>query len=589
MMGRSLMIGLCAVLSAAAWAVDAPTRDAWAPVQALITAKDPTAEASLTEILRRFPRWPDGLRELARLQLAAGKPAEAVASARNALTLAPGETVTQALLVQALAENGDTAGAIAAAEAASDAGGWARFHAARAAVSAGQRADAERLAKAALQRAGNRPPAEFWFLDSRVALLLDDPQRAERSLLRAVDTKADDWSAWYELGRVRLILAERDATRRLELLTQAEECLQRATINQPDVAAHWLAQGQVQLARGEAVASPQRMDEARLSWERAVNSLQGAVARDAQSADAVLLLGQAELRLERWADAAKHLQQARTLGAQSRVLLYNLALAMQNSGQIEAAAAVLGETQAESAAEKLTVGLNAYQAGNYLLAVQLLTAVAPMVAEDQERARAVDRYLGHAYRHLADAESDGKNAESYRDFAAAAYQTAGDRGDRLARDFFLALETARHPGHAYRAGWTYLGWTAFLSLRGWGAVVGNYGAWATDNDGLAGMWAKHPPHLIVWVLFLLAPMILYMRAALRGGPRVPRPLPAPRRRVTEAPRDPDRQRPRSATAAPRNSNTTEVVAERSLHATADEIQGDTGALVPLKPEPRKRR
>ncbi len=589
MMRCVLLLSLGAVLSIQAWAVDAPTRDEWSPVQALITAKDPTAEVRLAEVLRRYPRWPDGQRELARLQLAAGRPAEAAASARNALTLAAGDTVTQALLVQALAESGDTSGAIAAAEAASDTGGWARFHAAQAAVTAGWSADAERLAKAALQRAGNRPPTEFWFLDSRVALLLDDPQRAERSLLRAVDTKADDWSAWYELGRVRLILAERDATRRVELLTQAEECLQRATINQPDIPAHWLAQGQVQLARGEAVSAPQRMDEARLSWERAVNSLQGAVARDADSADAVLLLGQTELRLERWVDAAKHLQQARTLGAQSRVLLYNLALALQNSGQIEAAAAVLGETQAESTAEKLTVGLNAYQAGNYLLAVQLLTAVAPTVAEDEERARAVDRYLGHAYRHLAEAESDGQNAESYREFAASAYRAAGDRGDHLARDFFLALETARNPGHAYRAGWTYLGWTRFLSLRGWGVVLGNYGAWATDDDGLAGMWAKHPPHLIVWVLFLLVPMILYVRAALRRGPRGPRPLPPPQRRITEVPREPDRPRPRAAPAATRSSNTTEVVAEKPLRATADEIQGDTGALVPLRPEPKKRR
>ncbi len=523
-------------------AVDTPTREQWAPVQAVLTKDQPEAESLLSAIVARYPRWADGYRELARLRLKHADSAAAEISARQALTLAPNDGDAQTLLVQALLAGGKREPAYAAADAPGDPRSpWAHYYAGDAALDAGEREHAEHHIGEARRRSGNRPPPEILLLSARLALWRSDYAAALEALTLATANKPDFYVGWYELGRVRVLLARQDPAHRAALLTDAEGNFITVVAARPDDDRPWLGLGQARLELGrDELVRGQR--DAAVSWlTRAIEALGNAVARNPDNADAQLALGTAQLQLDRYADAAEHLARAQALGAHSRELLFNLALALQNSGHADAAGRILSQTEAVSLDEKLTSGVNAFQRGDLLLAVQLLSAALPALTTDHERTGATQRFIGHAYRALAARQTTPEATDAYRDLARDAYRNAGELRDSLAREHYLALESSRDANRAMAAASVYQGWQRWLSLSGWRVVLGNYGAWASGGDGVGGLWQRHPGHACAWGAVLALLVIGLIRSGVRRRP-AGMAVRSATRRSTRDPRQPDPSR-----------------------------------------------
>src|SRR5687768_370113 len=59
---------LTGCMAAPLWAADAPLKEEWEPIRSAVAAGAPDAEAQLIAFIAKFPRWPGGYRELARIQ-----------------------------------------------------------------------------------------------------------------------------------------------------------------------------------------------------------------------------------------------------------------------------------------------------------------------------------------------------------------------------------------------------------------------------------------------------------------------------------------------------------------------------------------
>jgi Flp pilus assembly protein TadD len=529
-----------------------PTAEEWGPVQQAIDGGRSDANARLLALLNAYPAWADGSRMLAKLLLEQGRAAEALAAARRANALAPDDSESLRLQIRALAELKrpaeiatlvDNAGGL-------DPRGWLRYEAGLAAVNLGDAARAEKMLAGARSRAGQQGQPEFLFLESRIAILGRDYPRAEQALTKATSLQATFWDAWYELGRIRLTLADQVQAERSQWLKKAGEAFAIVTSNIASDPNAQVGLGRTAMEQAKDLQTAGQDDQAGGQLRTAVGHLQKALTLKPDLVEAQVLLGDALLRLGRWSEAVTALRQAQKLGAKERSVTFNLAIALQQSGQIEAATALLGSITAANPGEQATLGMGAYRARNWLVAIALLSGAAEHL-EDAATRGATLRFLGHAHGHLA-ATLNGAEAEEHRDAAAAAYRAAGDLKDFPARHFLLATEAARDPDHAYAAAWTAIGWDT-LDLTAWGQALGNYGAAKTGGQGLAGMAARAPVHLAMWGALVLLPLLFF---GLRLGRRQPAtdPRPTPRQPAVKPASEPGMmvptRRPPQAAPAP---------------------------------------
>jgi len=540
---------LLAVTSVAPLAgADAPTADEWNPVVQAVASNAADAEARLSAITTRFPTWVDGWIAAARFELGRGNHAKTWELAYTALKLERGNGDAVVLAMQALTALGRTEDAlkvgaplleVASRDRLRDGrGGWIGYHTALAHLAAkpsdlNAASEAVRKAKA---HAGTTIPAEFHLLDARIAVQRGDAAQAEALLARTVASNARMWDAWYELGRVRTLLAttERAGAAKRTRLNDAVTAFNTVTTALPtDHEAWWgLAHARLELGRLDQIEGFDGTDNLRT----AAASAKRATERKADFGAAWATLGEAELRQERWTEAATALEQAVRHGADTASVRGNLAVALQKTGRVDEALALGGAANA-GAADLLTRGLSAHAAGHHALATASLQAAAEHVDVTSDRVlhAQVLRFLGHAW--TAAAEADVLTRDEALDRAAQAYRDAGDRGDFLARRHFAAVQAPRAPRVAYDAGWTLIGWSTF-STRGWALVLGNYGA--------SRAWAN-ALHLLVWGLLLAVPLALWIKSFFRGGipaeqlrePRPARPAPAPKPTTERRSRNPD--------------------------------------------------
>lgn len=508
------------VLVPAGTKATAPSQAEWTPVQQALDSQAPDAQAQLTALLRTYPTWADGNKALARLLIDQGKSAEALAAAKRANQLAPDDVEALRIQVRALADLQRKAEvtALMTTAAAKDTKGWLHYEAGLAAVSFGDGASAETYLKAAKSRGGAKVPAEFLFLDSRVAILARDYPRAELALGSATTQQPDFWDGWYELGRVRLVLADTAPEgQRGDWIKKATDAFAVVAKNVPADVNSRIGLGRAALEQAKLLVAQGNEDQAGASLREAIAYLNQAIALNAELTEAYILLGDAQLRLEQWPAAATALERAQQLGAKDRNLTFNLAIAWQQTGKQAEADALLKTVTAASPAEQVTIGLGAYRSKNWLLAANLLSSAVDKL-DDHDAKAATWRVIGHAHSALAQAKTaKPEDQERERDAASAAYKQAGDLTDFPARRFYLATEAARSPERAYAAAWQAISWDS-LNLGAWGLAVANYGAAKTSGQGIGGMASRAPLHLAAWGLLTVIPLGLFAWGLLRRKP-----------------------------------------------------------------------
>ncbi|MBA3710252.1 MAG: tetratricopeptide repeat protein [Planctomycetes bacterium] len=511
----------CARLGSAS---DAPTNEEWEPVQKAIAANDPAALTQTDQLVQKFPRWPSGQRELAKQQLRAGDLEAALASATTALGLDGGEIEAACVQVQALAGLGRTTEAYAVLErvTAKDKGGWLHFYAAKVAVEADDLPKAEGFLRQAKDHAVNAVPAEFSFLESRVALGKKDYDGAKSALEHVTAKESTFIDAWYELARVEMMLARMYPERAKDLLLAADAHLDRVLKAKPTDANALYGMGLSRYEQGKMALAQQNEDSGRARLRESVGFLRQALEQRQDFVEPTFILGNALAQLEQYEEAIPFLKSAREHGHSDRGSLFNLALALEKVGRKDEAKAILDQTQAVTPSEQITVGINAYHQHDYLLAAKLFEHVATQLDEDPERKGAVLRFLGHAQRVLAEqkAKTPEERAE-YLDAAKKAYGEAGDLHDWKAQSFYLASETARDADAAYAAGWRFLAWKKWLVPQGYGVVLGNYGGHLTGGRGFSGAWARHPFHVAVWGSLAALSLLGFIAAKLKRVRREP--------------------------------------------------------------------
>jgi len=544
-MSSFLRLTVCCALATMLHAADAPTRDEWDPVIKAMTTANSDAEAQLAGITTKYPTWPDGWIERARYALATQHPDDGWKFAREALNLQRGSGEAAALGVQALTAMGRPSDALKVAAPflanrtldtqANKKVGYVNYFAAYAALAAKDTAKANEHYRAAVACAGAAIPPEFHVLDARLAIQAGDLSKAESCLSRATTADPHNWDGLYELGRVRHALAEQETSTagKRARLDGAEKAFAAVTRALPDDYESWLGLGRAQVALARLDIDDGSDGGGHL--RDAASSLKEAVKRHDALVAGWVALGEAQVRLEQFADAAASLTKARALGANEPSVLHNLAEALQKSGRGEEALTVLQGTVATSSGELLSQGMGYYHQRFYRVAIERLEAAATHadLAADSKTCGQIWRFIGHAWREWGDdLDKDGKPAvpaasiderEQRKANAANAYRQSGDLGDVMAQRHYAALQAADNPLSAYKAGWTVLGWNAYLSGSGWAMVIGNYGA-ARAWDSIL--------HFCIWGVLIGVPLLLWIKSLFR--PRVISPSEPVRAKSEEA-------------------------------------------------------
>jgi tetratricopeptide (TPR) repeat protein len=400
-------------------------------------------------------------------------------------------------------------------------------------MGAKDRGRAENYLKRAMARTTKGMPAEFSYLDARIAELAGDLERAEASLNRATASNPRFWDAWFELGRLQVQLAERKPERRADLLRLAEGQFIKVTTALSKDYESWMNLGRTQLNLGREIIRQGAEHDGRAKVREAIASLDQALRLKEDLRDAHLNLGLSQLVEEKYDEAIPHLKRARELGSTDRGLDFNLLLAYQKTGHTAEAEETGRNIQAISPYEKIIFGMADFSGGNYEEAVELLAKAVPDLGQERERCAAVLRFIGHAHQKLAeilakqlDAAPDKAAAQAAYDrrldLAAESYRQAGDLGDAVAQRFFLHQETKRSAERGYAAGWQFLAWRSYFTSSGWTAAIGNYGGAATGGKGVVGLWERHPIHVVVWGALVLLPFCLFVIGLFRSRRTAPR-------------------------------------------------------------------
>ncbi|MBA3686711.1 MAG: tetratricopeptide repeat protein, partial [Planctomycetes bacterium] len=521
---RAVVLVLIAICVASG--ADSPTNEEWQPVAQAIADHRADAETQVQAIVARYPRWADGWTELARVQFSAEQAETSLESARKALALAPTHGEAAPLAIQALLRLGRPAEAVALAAPFTDRtldrqlngkAGWVNYYAAEAALTIPDFAKATAHLTLAKACAGGAVPGEFHMLDARLAIRSGDLVQAEASLIRATTVAPRLWDAWYELGRVRSVLAERekDPLERGKRIEAASQSFATVVTALPDDHESWLGLGRCQVNLGK-IEIDSGNDQGQNRLNEGIASLKQALERKAELVPALLLLGEALVRLEKYDDAVAPLTKARELGATDQGLLYNLALALEKTGRADEASAIHSKTQAVTAPELISKGMTLYKAKMHPAAINHLgTAVKQLDdSRDRELKAQVLRCIGHAWlARVTDSRSppSDQDREDFQDRAAKAYAMAGELNDWSAKQHYAALQSQRSPAMGYEAGWQLLRWSTFTAPLGWKLVAGNYGA--------SRAWAT-PLHYVLWGLAAGLPALLWL-ITMFGGRRRP--------------------------------------------------------------------
>jgi tetratricopeptide (TPR) repeat protein len=517
----------CGVVGLSAGA-DNPTREEWTPVKTAIADNAANAVELLEGLTKQYPRWTDGLCELARQYFKQDRPADAEKCANQALGVDPAHAEAGSLSIQAKIAAGRGAEAFALADtftASTDTkSGYVFYQAALAAFQLGDIGRSEEYLKRAKDHIGKTIPAQFHYLEGRLALrqTIPDVDRAEACLVRAVTSDDKLFDAWYEFGRVEIARADQHPNLAQELLTKADDAFARVLKALPNDYESWLGRGRCQLGLSKIMVD-RDLGDGRHQLSEAESCLRHALGLNEQLADAETCLGEVLLKYEKFEEAIEHLQKARALGATDRAVDFNLALAYEKTKRVSEARQVLKRLEAVSPAEKITKGITYYKAGRFESALNLLNLALDNtdITSDPELSGALLRFIGHAWqawarqldkqvRKTEDATAS-EEVQRRTDEASMAYRKAGDLGDTLAQRSFLALECQQVPERAYAAAWSYLAWRGYRSPVGWGAVIGHYGA--------SKAW-RNPVHIAIWAVVAVVLLVLWLKNQFRPAATV---------------------------------------------------------------------
>ncbi len=255
-------------------------------------------------------------------------------------------------------------------------------------------------------------------------------------------------------------------------------------------------------------------DRGHAALRDAVPVLRQAVQKKDDFGLAHFVLGNVLVELGLWQDAVTELSRARVLGVIDRPGLFNLALALERTGDRAGSSAILANNQAQTPPEQIQVAMGAYHDHDFLLAAKLLDALVPLLNDQPDNQGVVLRFLGHADRQVA-AKLSGADADQANDDAAAAYLRAGMLHDHEAQEHYFALQTARGADTGFPAAWQYLRWREFMSPSGWSAWFGNYGLWLTGGRGIGGAFNRHPINTVIWLLLIALPLVMFLLGAFR--------------------------------------------------------------------------
>jgi len=399
-----------------------------------------------------------------------------------------------------------------------------------------------------------------------------DLEAARVALEQATESNSGSYVAWYELGRVELAEADGETSQSAELIGKAVEHFEKAQVGLPKDPNLLYGLGYARYEQAKLLLASDD-DQANADLRSAAVVLQQSLDGQPDFALAHLVLGNVQVQLALYADAIPHLQRALALGISDRASLFNLALAMEKTGDRAGAAAILAANPAHTPGEQIQVAMGAYHDHNYLLAAKMLEDVAPALQGDTERQAAVYRYIGHSYRLIAGhdattAHGADPDREAQLDAAAAAYLTAAGLHDYNAEESYLALQTSRGADTGFPASWHYLGWRSYLSLTGWMGLFGNYGPWLSGGNGLPGAFNRHPAQTVAWGVALLLPFSLFIAGFFKREPEPETPV-EPRSRsgssenrrspTDRAPgRTPLRQTPAPGSPQPKNNDRAKV-------------------------------
>ena len=204
---------------------------------------------------------------------------------------------------------------------------------------------------------------------------------AERTFNAVVKVNPKDASSLYYLGQIALTRND---------LAAAIAALNRATVNDPRLAAAWMQLTSAYLRRAASATEPSQADADYLSAVRAGEGL----IKVRTDADAVMLFGQALIGAKQYARAATALERATVSGDANSVTFYLLGVAQSRTKNFPKAIAAL-----ERAAEKKPDDVNVYrelgyayevtkQYGKALVAYQKGLSLVPSDADFKE---SVDR------------------------------------------------------------------------------------------------------------------------------------------------------------------------------------------------------
>ncbi len=547
---------------------DAPTRPEWEPVEEAIRQGSPEAVAMLARITERFPSWPDGFVKYATELEKRGDYEEGIAAARTAYELAPDRADAADLLLRLLNRAGRPAEGLevlASWGGKPDREGWIHFHAAEAKLLLDEPTAAERLLDRAMTSRAKTPPPEFFFLKGRILSVKNDLIGAINNFSRGIKDEPGYADHWYKLGLLQ---------RRLALRKHDEKMLGEALTSFFKAAAHLPEEPQVIAALGQT-----RLDAGR--YEKAIEALTTAIrlarqqppdaARfiaELQAGLGLALLKRAEKNNDfaTYNEAISHLDQAISAGLEDPAAINNRLAAVVGAQRVAPseeerqrlvakAEQILSGDGAEHIAP-LNMAMQYYasartnrdenparalQQGRQ--ALRLMDTAAEDLAEDPGLRGRFHLYRGHILALIAECEDQEIGRE---DFAAdmraacASYRQAGDLRTYVGREHYLYRMNQIDDAAGYEAGWQYLRWHNFLTLRGWASLLGNYGG--------SSAW-RQPHHILIWAILLVICLGL-------GAKNLLFPKAIPIDRPERARKPPSQQRNKAAVASNRKGGGT---------------------------------
>ena len=314
------------------------------------------------------------------------------------------------------------------------------------------------------------------------------------------------------------------------LLGKADAALSEAARIDPRDVASRLALGRARLERAKLIAAAGRNDEADTAFRTVLAPIDEALTLRPDDRDGKLWKGDALLRLRRYEEAAPLLRQALNAGILDRALPFNLALALTKTGKAEEAGKVLENVVTSTADERLTLGINLFNQGNWIAANKMLREALEVLAADdpkEGRQRTITkRFVAHCEREMAGLTQDPEARTGHLLTALKLYKEAGDEDDYISRHWYLATSTERSPLDAFAAGRQSLKWDGWVNPTAWRLLAANYGFKIAHGEGVKGLIKYGPAHAMLFGLLAFICLGLFGKSLLMPAAATARPAPA---------------------------------------------------------------